>query len=163
MIVDFISKLFDTSDNPPRWTCGKWSAGEGWLHILSDLGVWSAYLAIPVVLIYFSRQRKDLPFRKIFLLFGAFILLCGTTHLMDAILFWWPAYRLSGLIKLFTGIVSWATVIALFSVLPGALKMRSPEELEQEAAARKAAEEKLTLANEAQKENTKQYVSDIRK
>ena len=163
MIVDFISKLFDTSDYPPRWTCGKWSAGEGWLHILSDLGVWSAYLAIPVVLIYFSRQRKDLPFRKIFLLFGAFILLCGTTHLMDAILFWWPAYRLSGLIKLFTGIVSWATVIALFSVLPGALKMRSPEELEQEAAARKAAEEKLTLANAALEQRVEERAGELTK
>jgi len=63
----------------------------GWLHILSDLGVWSAYLAIPLVLVYFLLRRKDLPFRKIFLLFGAFILACGTTHLMEAIIFCGPS------------------------------------------------------------------------
>jgi PAS domain S-box-containing protein len=136
--VDFFSKLFDTSDFPPRWHCGLWTPGHGWLHILSDLGVWSAYLAIPCVLGFFALRRKDVPFRNIFWLFGAFILANGTTHLMEAIIFWWPAYRLAGLIKLFTAIVSWATVIAL--VLQ-ALAMRSPEELEREIAERKQAEE----------------------
>ena len=38
--------------------------------------------------------------------FAAFILACGTTHLMEAIIFWWPAYRLAGVIKLFTALVS---------------------------------------------------------
>ena len=37
-----------------------------------------------------------------FLLFAAFILACGTTHLMEATIFWWPAYRLAGVIKLIT-------------------------------------------------------------
>src|SRR5689334_12693062 len=71
----------------------------------------------------------DLPFRLVFLLFGAFILSCGTTHLMEAIIFWWPAYRLAGLIKLATALVSWTTVLALIRVAPQALAMRSPEEL----------------------------------
>ncbi len=31
-------------------------------------------------------------------LFGAFILACGTTHLMEAIIFWYPVYRLAGVI-----------------------------------------------------------------
>src|SRR4029077_13353758 len=104
----------------------------GWLHILSDLGVWSAYLAIPLVLVYFLVRRQDLPFRKIFLLFGAFILACGTTHLMEAIMLWCPAYRLTGVIKLLTALVSWTTVVALVPIVPKALAMRSPEELERE-------------------------------
>ena len=45
--MDFFTRLFDTSDFPPRWHCGNWTAGLGWLHILSDLGVWGAYIAIP--------------------------------------------------------------------------------------------------------------------
>ncbi|MBV8310960.1 MAG: PAS domain S-box protein, partial [Planctomycetaceae bacterium] len=102
-----------------------------------------AYLAIPCVLGYFVLRRKDVPFRAIFWLFVAFILACGTTHLMEAIIFWWPAYRLAGLIKLFTAIVSWATVIALVPLVPRALAMRSPEELEQEIAERMRAEEAL--------------------
>ncbi len=142
-MLDFFSKLFDTSDFPARWHCGHWTSGHGWLHILSDLGVWSAYVAIPCVLAYFVLRRRDMPFRGVFLLFGAFILACGTTHLMEAIIFWWPAYRLAGLIKLFTACVSWATVIALIPVTPRALAMRTPQDLEKEAQARTQAEAAL--------------------
>src|SRR6201987_5039918 len=98
-MFDFLTHLFDTSDFPARWHCGRWTPGHGWLHILSDLGVWSAYLAIPLVLLFFALRRKNVPFRWVFALFGAFILACGTTHLMEAIIFWWPAYRLAGVIK----------------------------------------------------------------
>jgi PAS domain S-box-containing protein len=146
-MLDFLSKLFDTSDFPARWQCGNWTAGHGWLHVLSDLGVWSAYVAIPCVLGYFVLRKKDIPFRTVFLLFGAFILACGTTHLMEALIFWWPAYRLAGVIKLFTAIVSWGTVMALVPVTPKALAMRSPEELEREIAARKEMENALQKAN----------------
>src|SRR4051812_33533788 len=83
-MFDFFAHLFDTSDFSPRWYCGAWTSEHGWLHILSDLGVWSAYLAIPCVLGYFAMRRKDLPFRGVFVLFGAFILACGSTHLMEA-------------------------------------------------------------------------------
>jgi PAS domain S-box-containing protein len=148
-MVEFLSSLFDTSGFPPRWYCGAWTAAHGWLHILSDLGVWSAYVAIPCVLGYFVLRRRDIPFRTIFLLFGAFILACGTTHLMEAIIFWWPAYRLAGVIKLGTAIVSWGTVLALVPVTPRALAMRSPSELERENAARREVEHALQQANAA--------------
>ena len=138
-MLDFFTHLFDPTGFPPRWNCGSWSTGHGWLHILSDLGVWSAYVAIPCVLLYFVWQRKNLPFRYIFVLFGAFILFCGTTHLMEAIIFWWPAYRLAGLIKLFTAVISWATVIALIPIAPRALAMKSPEDLERTVQERTAA------------------------
>jgi PAS domain S-box-containing protein len=146
-MLDFLSKVLDTSDFPARWNCGHWTAAHGWLHIVSDLGVWAAYVTIPCVLAYFVLRRRDIPFRGIFLLFGAFILACGTTHLMEALIFWWPAYRLAGLIKLFTAIVSWGTVLALVPVTPRALAMRGPEELEREIAARKQAETALQQAN----------------
>lgn len=141
--MDFFVSLFDTADFPARWKCGEWSNAHGWLHILSDLGVWSAYIAIPCVLCFFLLRRKDLPFRMIFLLFGAFILACGTTHLMEVFMFWWPAYRLAGVIKLGTAMVSWATVIALVPVIPRVLAMRNPIELEREVEERKRAEERL--------------------
>jgi PAS domain S-box-containing protein len=146
-VFDFLMHLFDTSGFPPRWQCGSWTAGHGFLHILSDLGVWSAYVAIPCVLVSFVVRRQDIPFRTIFWLFGAFILACGTTHLMEALLFWWPAYRLAGAIKLCTALISWATVISLVPIVPRVLTMRSPEELEREIAARKDAEAALEKAN----------------
>lgn len=147
-MLHFLRHLFDTSDFPARWECGNWTDGNGWLHILSDLGVWSAYIAIPCVLGYFVARKRDVPFRTIFWLFGAFILACGTTHLMEAAIFWWPAYRLAGVIKLATAIVSWATVIALIPVTPVALAMRSPDELEREISERKRVEAALQIAHD---------------
>lgn len=146
-MIDFVTQLFDTEDFPPRWTCGNWTEGHGWLHILSDLGVFSAYFAIPIVLAFFVARRKDLPFRRLFVLFAAFILLCGATHLMEAIIFWWPIYRFAGVLKLITAIVSWATVIALVPLVPKILAMRSPEELEREIERRTTAEEALQKSN----------------
>jgi len=122
-MLEFWKKLFDTSDFPSRWHCGNWSAGHGWLHIASDTAIWGAYMAIPAILAYFVLKRKDFPFLPVFWLFAAFIFSCGTTHLLDAGIFWWPTYRLSGIVKLITAVVSWATVFALISVVPKALHL----------------------------------------
>jgi len=142
----FFSRIFNTDDFPARWHCGNWTPGHGWLHIGSDIAVWLAYFTIPCVLIYFAARKEDLPFRRVFWLFGAFILACGTTHLMEAVIFWWPAYRLAGLIKLLTAVVSWGTVIALVPIIPQVLAMRSPNSLEQDVEQRTA---ELHQANDA--------------
>src|SRR6516225_3181664 len=146
-MFDFLTHLFDTTGFPSRWKCGDWTPAHGWLHIASDLSVWSAYFAIPCILAYFVLRRRDVPFPTIFWLFGAFILACGTTHLMEAIIFWHPVYRLAGVIKLLTAIVSWITVIALVPTIPKALSLRSPLELEIQVAARQKAEDALRRAN----------------
>lgn len=114
----------DTDGFVPRWDCGLWSPELGWLHIISDIATWGAYTAIPIALIYFISRRRDIPFSGLFWLFGAFILACGTTHLLEAIIFWSPVYRLSGLVKLATAVVSWVTFFALVRVLPAALALR---------------------------------------
>lgn len=143
---NFITKLFDTSDWPPRWHCGTWSDFHGWLYILSDVVIWAAYFLIPVLLIRMVTHRKDLPFPKIIWLFIAFIILCGTTHLVDAIIFWWPAYRLSALIRCLTGIVSLSTVYALYRILPLILSIRTVKDLEHEINERRLVEDKLAAS-----------------
>jgi PAS domain S-box-containing protein len=135
-MINPFSWPLDTSGFVPRWHCGHWYAELGWLHIVSDLLVWLAYLAIPAVLVFFLRRRRDLPFPKIFWLFGAFILACGTSHLIEAIIFWHPVYRLAGLVKLATGVVSWLTVFAIVPIIPKVLAMRTPTDLENEVAKR---------------------------
>lgn len=162
--MEFLTRIFDPSGFPARWQCGSgWEDTPwlGWLHILSDLGVWGAYVAIPLVLVYFLMRRRDLPFGMIFLLFGAFILACGTTHLIEAIIFWWPVYRLAGVVKFLTAVVSWATVISLFRVVPGVLTMRTPEELEREIAARKQAEDAMRRTNAELEQRVAERTTDL--
>lgn len=143
----FLNRLFDTSDFPRRWYCGQWSDLHGWIHIISDIAIFLAYISIPCVLLYFTRRRRDIPFPLIFWLFAAFILSCGFTHLIEASIFWQPWYRLSAVAKLLTAIVSWLTVFALLPVVPQALALRSPEALEYEIAERKNVEQALERNN----------------
>lgn len=131
-VIDYFIHLFSTEGLPPRWLCGHWPPFQGWFYIVSDLGIWSAYFAIPLLLLKFVGQRKDFPFPKIFWLFAAFIFACGTTHLLDAVMFWWPAYRLSGLIYFVTAVISWVTLFALIPIIPQALSMKSAATFERE-------------------------------
>jgi PAS domain S-box-containing protein len=96
------------------------------------------------------RRIAEIPFPAIFLMFAAFILLCGSTHVMEIWTVWNPAYRFSGALKLLTGLVSLATTVALFRLMPLALQLRSPRELRREVELRTA---ELADANLALRRN----------
>lgn len=128
-VTDFITNLFLTDDWPPRWFCGKWTSFHGWLYITSDIAIWLAYFIIPAIIIFFIQKRQNVPFLPVFWLFGAFIILCGSTHLIDAIMFCWPGYRLSALLRLLTALVSLATAFALIRDLPKLIDLRPEDEL----------------------------------
>ena len=145
-VTTFFSKLVDTTDFPARWYCGTWSSDVGWLHIVSDVAIFGAYFAIPLVLMGFLLHRRDLPFPRVIWLFAAFILSCGITHLIEAGIFWWPVYRLSGLMKACSAVISWATVIMLVRVTPAALRIPSAALLTKQL---QQGKERLSLALEA--------------
>ncbi|GAB5549250.1 MAG: hypothetical protein SangKO_090100 [Sandaracinaceae bacterium] len=136
-MLEFFARLLDPVGFPPRWQCGLWSSGLGWLHIVSDVAIFAAYFTIPVLLVVLVwRRRRDIPFNGVFLLFAAFIVACGSGHLIEASMFWNPVYRLSGLVKAVTAVVSWLTVLALVPALRKALTLRTPTQLEAEVALR---------------------------
>jgi len=128
-VQEFFSKLFQADDWPPRWVCGEWSSFHGWLYITSDIAIWLAYFIIPAIIIFFIQKRENLPFLPVFWLFGAFIILCGSTHIVDALMFWWPGYRLNALLRLVTAVVSVATAFALIRDLPKLIELRPEDEL----------------------------------
>src|SRR5882724_545444 len=140
-MLEFFSKLFDGSDWPPRWHCGRWTEFHGWLYITSDLLIWSAYFSIPLVIIRYISKRQDIKFIRLYFLFAAFILACGSTHFLDAAAFWFPVYRLNALVRLITGILSWITVFYLVKLLPAAFSLKTQSELEKEVEQRKKTEE----------------------
>jgi chemotaxis family two-component system sensor kinase Cph1 len=142
-VIEYFTKLFQTGDWPPRWHCGRWTDFHGWLYIVSDLMIAAAYFAIPFLLFKILVNRRDFPFPSLIWLFITFIILCGTTHLIDAVLFWWPAYRVSGLLRFTTGVVSIFTVVILYKISPLILSLRTQEQLETEIEARKKAEQEM--------------------
>ncbi len=147
-VVDFFRNLFSTSDWPPRWQCGTWTPFQGWLYIVSDLMVWLAYFLMPLIILnYLSKKKAGVKFHKIYFLFAAFILLCGSTHFLDVVMFWVPMYRLNALVRFATGVVSLLTVYQMVNILPEVFKQRTNLELENEIARRQLAEEQLAEAN----------------
>lgn len=143
----FFENLLGTSDWPARWHCGKWSDFHGWLYITSDLLIWGAYFAIPAIIIKYISRKRDARFIRIYLLFALFILACGATHFLDAVMFWVPLYRLSALIRAFTAIFSWLTVFYLVRLLPTIFSLQSPQKLEEEIELRKKVEAELIRTN----------------
>ncbi|URI07082.1 response regulator [Aquincola tertiaricarbonis] len=119
----------------PHGFCLTWIPGLLWLHVASDTLIALAYLSIPITLLYFVRRRPDLPFGPMYLLFGAFIVACGITHLMDVWTLWNPDYWLAGGIKAVTAAVSVTTAFALVAALPRALTLPSVQQLEKAKAA----------------------------
>ncbi len=75
------------------------------LHVASDALIALSYFAIPIALARLVMRRKDLVFSWMFLLFGAFILSCGITHLLSIWTLWHPIYRFEGLAQGDHGVV----------------------------------------------------------
>jgi PAS domain S-box-containing protein len=139
----------------PHGHCYLWKPELVSLHIVSDSLIALAYYSIPFMLVYFVRKRRDIPFDWIFLMFGSFIVACGTTHLLEVWTLWHPTYWLSGFVKAITALVSLCTAALLVPLIPKALALPSPAQLEatnlalrNEIEQRKLAEEALQRSNE---------------
>jgi PAS domain S-box-containing protein len=151
-MLEVLKNLFASGGFIPHGHCYLWRHGLVWLHVVSDLSIAIAYYSIPLALVYFVRKRVDLPYPRIFLLFGAFILTCGTTHVMEVWTLWHPTYWLSGFIKAISAVISLYTAVELVPLVPKALALPSPaqleaanRELEREIGERKRTEARLEL------------------
>lgn len=145
LIQDVLSK-----ELLPHGQCLLWESGLVWLHVTSDLLIAAAYFSIPATLGYLTFKRQDIEFRSMFLLFAAFIVACGTTHVMNIWTLWQPVYWLEGFMKTLTAGLSVATACLLVPLLPKALALPNPSALEianrqlqREVADRELAEEAL--------------------
>lgn len=152
-----MSTLIDTLTSDefmPHAVCLLNEPGLVWLHAVSDSLIALAYYGIPVVVIYFAWRRADLVFKHVFLLSGAFVLACGTTHLMAVWTLWSPDYLADGLIKAATAAISLISLLAMWQVMPQALAFPSPTQLREANAAlgrevevRQAAEKRIRELN----------------
>lgn len=136
----------------PHGYCLSWGSVLLWLHVISDALITLSYFSIPLMLAYFLRQRKDFPYPWLLVLFATFIVACGTTHLMATVVIWIPMYWLEACLKVITAVSSVMTVFVLFKIIPQALKLTSPAQLEAEIERRKSIdEERLSLLERVEK------------
>ena len=157
-MLEFFRNLCST-EFMPHGMCYLWNPAVLWLQAISDFLIAAAYYAIPFLLFYFVRKRSDVKFKGIFIAFGVFILACGTTHLMGAIIIWHPIYRLEGLIKAITAVASIATCLMIVPLMPALIALPSPAQLEKlngflarQIEERRIAEEQVRKINEELKE-----------
>lgn len=131
------------------------------LHNVSDGLIAMAYTAIPISLLTLRKKRDDIPVDWIAVCFAAFILLCGTTHVLGVVTVWAPIYWFDGVVKAATAAVSLTTAWLLqFRVMPLLLAIPSKKDrdnaqavlqaaLDGEKAAREEAENALADAARA--------------
>ncbi|WP_286830488.1 MULTISPECIES: PAS domain S-box protein [Kordiimonas] len=127
-----------STDFMPHGYCFLWAPEILWTHVVSDAVIALAYFSIPISLMVFIRRRPDVQFTSIFYLFSAFIFLCGVTHIFGIITVWHGTYGMSGVAKAGTAIVSLLTAVAVWRLIPAALKIPTHALLEQQVAERTA-------------------------
>ena len=127
---EFLGGFVSSSSFIPHGHCYLWQPNLVWLHVVSDAAIALAYYSIPIWLLYFIHKRRDIPFPWIFLLFGTFIVACGTTHILEVWTLWHPIYWVSGTVKALTATVSLFTALELGPLMPKLLALPSSAQLE---------------------------------
>ena len=155
-MLNELSRLLTVNGYMPHGYCLSWSPPLVVTFVVSDTLIFLSYLSMPIALAYFAWRRSDFPYRWLLWLFAVFIVACGSTHLFDVIVLWWPVYRLDALLKVATALASVFTAVAIWPMLPRALKLPSPLELQRanealqaEIAERQRIGEELRQAKEA--------------
>jgi hypothetical protein len=99
-------------------------------QVLADSLAALAYLFIPLAFLYFIKQRSDIKFRGIFLLFSLFMLNGALVHLISLLGLWWPVQLVEGWARLALGLIAAYTAYRLWRTIPEALHIPSPVQLE---------------------------------
>lgn len=96
---------------------------------VSDFLIAVAYFSIPIELIYFV-SCSNVPFKCVLFQFISFIVLCGMTHLLNGWTYGPHSFQLMMAVtvfKMLTALVSCATAITLFTMIPLLLKVKVRE------------------------------------
>lgn len=115
---DYKAPWFSTGQFMPLGHCYPWPPGVLWTNVVSDLLIALVCFAIPFVLFYMTRVRRDLPFNRLVVCFAVFIVACGVTHVMGAWNVWHADHWLEAALKAVTAMLSVATAFLLWRSMP---------------------------------------------
>jgi PAS domain S-box-containing protein len=148
--MDLLTSFLGRNGYLPHGYCFTWSPGLLWSMVGADTAIALAYFSIPMAIVSFTRRRADVSWSGVAWLFSAFIFACGITHLMDIWTVWRADYGLQAVSKVLTAAISVVTALALWRLIPGALRIPSVRQLqaviqslEAEIGKRRSAEEHL--------------------
>ncbi|WP_318700807.1 sensor histidine kinase [Roseofilum sp. SID2] len=164
-----IASLFSSSlAYMPHGHCYLWQTPLVSLHVTSDALIALAYFSIPIILVYSVYKRQDVPFLNIFILFSAFIILCGIGHLLEVWTLWYPNYWISGIEQAATALVSCYTATAMVTLIPQFLSLKTSEELalinhqlQEEIKLRQQAENELRITNGNLEQRVQERIQEL--
>lgn len=122
--------MLDQASYMAHGYCLLWKPWLVALHAISDFLIFAAYFAIPVAIWIFVSKRPNVELKNMALMFAAFILWCGLTHITNMVTLWIPIYEFQGWVKAITAGISVATAVAIFPLIPRALAIPSANELQ---------------------------------
>lgn len=106
--------------------CGTGWAEHPWIAaaiIAGNVAVALAYFLIPWLMVVLLRRFPAcFPYRRLWTLYAAFIVACGVTHVIAALEFIEPYYRVEAVAQVGTGLLSMATVVMLARTSPAIVK-----------------------------------------
>jgi PAS domain S-box-containing protein len=129
---DVFDQLFSSGAFMPHGHCYLWTPALVWLQVIANGLTGLAYLWISGTLLHIIRRIKDLPFDRVFIAFGIFIVSCGVTHFMDVVTIWRPVYWLDGAIRAVTAIASVGTGVLMVPLIPRVLALSETSRLAHE-------------------------------
>ena len=125
-----LHQMVDSAAYMAHGYCLLWKPWLVALHAGSDFLIFAAYFAIPVAIWIFVVKRPNVEMKGLARLFAAFILWCGFTHIINLVTLWWPIYEFQGVVKAVTAGISVTTAVVIFPLIPKALAIPSPTELQ---------------------------------
>lgn len=111
---------------------GEWAPDDLLMRYqyVSDFFIAVAYFSIPLELVYFVKKSAVFPYRWVLVQFGAFIVLCGATHLINMWTFREHTRTIAmfmTIAKVLTAMVSCATALMLVHIIPDLLSVKTRE------------------------------------
>lgn len=132
---------------------------------ISDFFIAVAYFSIPLELIYFVQKSAFFPYRWVLMQFGAFIVLCGATHLINLWTFSMHSKTVAivmTIAKMSTAAVSCITALMLVHIIPDLLSVKTREMLLRSRAEELDKEMGLILTQEETGRHVRMLTHEIR-